>query len=213
MEPTMDPAASPDTTATSKWAHLMELTHQPGALRRGTLAGSWRNFVAEMRGAYQSERRASRVEFYRTEIRGRPFLKIIGWRWIDRGPVYWMPRLSWSFVQFLLAAMLSLMAIETTALILMSRHPLFLTVPLMVIWWLSAVPAFIYPWRRLQVFGFRRGRVRGQSPWMGPVFVVLLPVLAGMMVAMFLSTVRRDFPGESAAREAYRSVQDDLRGH
>ena len=196
----------------------MELMDRSRPPEQRTLSTVWANFIAELRGARQDDRRRAVVDYYRTEMFGRPYLKIIGQRWINRGPSYWIRRAGWSFGQFLIAAMMSMFAIEATVMVLVSKVQLFLTIPLMVIWWLSVVPGFIYPWRRLQVFGFtRKARIRytAGSPIIGLAFGILLPVLAGMTMAIFLSTLRRDFPGESAAREAYRSCradspQDDL---
>ncbi len=192
-------------------------THEDGQLRvsqhRNQLATHWVYFIDELKGKRQFAKRKVLVHRYQME-RGTPEIKIIGRTWLTRGPAYWGRRIAWSSIWMLVAFMGVGFAITATVKLLMSPLPLTAEISIAVVWWLSSVPAFVFPWRRLAVFPF--GENAG-SPFvfpgalLAPLFVLFLPVLAGMCSAIFLSTLRRNFPGEAAAREAYDAHQEHIR--
>lgn len=177
------------------------------------LVARWHFFIDELRGKRQFARRKVLVDRYQLE-HGTPELKIIGQTWVNRGPAYWLRRSTWSVVWLWVAFVGIVPAVGVTVKLLMSPLPLPAGIAIAVVWWLSAVPAFVFPLRRLSVFPF------GENPsspfvfpgaFLAPLFIVFLPVLAGMCSAIFLSTLRRNFPGEAAAREAYGAHQDHIR--
>lgn len=179
------------------------------------LAARWHYFIDELRGKRQFARHKVLVDRYQLE-RGTPDLKIIGRTWVSRGAAYWLRRSTWSVVWLWVAFVGVVPASGVTVGLLMSPLPLPAGIAIAVIWWLSAIPAFIFPWRRLSVFPF--GDNSGSpfvypGAFLAPLFILFLPVLAGMCSAIFLSTLRRNFPGETAAREACNAYQDHIRFH
>jgi hypothetical protein len=186
---------------------------QLGTSPRNPLIARWEFFVDELRGKRQFARRKVLVDRYQME-RGTPELKIIGRTWVNRGPAYWLRRIAWSVVWLWIAFVGVGFAVTATVKLLTSPLPLAAGITIAVVWWISSVPAFVFPWRRLAVFPF--GENPG-SPFvfpgvlLAPLFILFLPVLAGMCSAIFLSTLRRNFPGEAAAHEAYDAYRDHIR--
>lgn len=176
------------------------------AMRSGnSLAVWWRVFVDELRGRRQFARYKVLVDRYQMAPEGVE-LKIIGQMWIDRRPAYWLRRGAWSIVWLWFAFFGVGLSVTATVELFTASLPLVFSIIIVAVWWLSAIPAFVFPWRRLAVFPFGEKPASPfiyPGPLLAPLFVLFLPVLAGMCSAIFLSTLRKNFPGEAAAREAY----------
>ena len=177
------------------------------------LVSWWESFVDDLTGRRQFARRKVLVDRYAL-AGGTPNLEIVGRRWVNRGPSYWSRRIAWSVVWLWCAFVGAVPAIAVTAKLAVSPLPLGAGIAIGVIWWVAAVPAFVFPYRRLAVFPSARALI-SLSLFPGsrfkPPAILCWPVLAGMCAAIFLSTLRRDFPGEAAAREAHEVRQDQIR--
>ncbi|WP_146214555.1 hypothetical protein [Streptomyces sp. ICBB 8177] len=152
---------------------------------------------------------------YARQQRGRPRLGVVGESWVDRGAGYWARRIPYALTWLLIALMMDLLAVEgTVMLFLEARLPLALKTAIVPFWWAPAVAYFLKFWRRLELNGtgsqaattppFSYGAMRVLAPL---ALVFLAPCVAGTTSAIFLSSLRRNFPGESAAREALRRYE------
>lgn len=178
------------------------------------LTARWRAFLDELRGRRQFARRKVLVDRYQIVDGGTPSLKIIGRTWVDRGPSYWARRCAWSLVWLALTLVLVLTAGMGVVQLTTSPLPLVGSIPIALLWWLPAIPGFVYPWRRLAVFPFGERPAYPfvfPGPLLAPLVLVFLPALAALCTAICLSTLRRNFPGEAAAREAYDESHRGMR--
>ncbi|MBY8884090.1 hypothetical protein K7472_04425 [Streptomyces sp. PTM05] len=175
----------------------------------------WRWALDELRGTRQAARREVLVNGYARQHRGRPQLGVVGETWADRGAGYWARRIPYALVWLLIALMMDVLAVECTVMLFLeARLPLALEIAIVPIWWAPAVAYFLKFWRRLELNGtgsqtattppFSYGAMRILAPLALPF---LAPCIAGTTSAIFLSSLRRNFPGESVAREALRRCE------
>ncbi|MGW7002607.1 hypothetical protein ACWGCW_07215 [Streptomyces sp. NPDC054933] len=170
----------------------------------------WQWALDELRGTRQAARREFLVNRYARQQRGRPRLGVVGESWVERGAGYWARRIPYALLWLLIASMMDLLAVEATVMLFLKAHlPLALEIAIVPIWWAPAVAYFLKFRRRLELHGvgsdqsttppFTYGAMRILAP---VALIFLAPCIARMTLAIFLSALRRNFPGESVAREA-----------
>ncbi|MGW7005460.1 hypothetical protein ACWGCW_22315 [Streptomyces sp. NPDC054933] len=178
--------------------------------------GRWQWYFGQALGRGQQARWIVRVDRCVTLDQGRPELGIVGRTWIERGPDYWARRIAWAFVQFLLCVAFTGILTAALAALWQNSWPWPACAGITGVAGVATLAAFLPMWRRLEIDGFTpitQGRRRGgfgigSMRILGPLLLlVVLPLLAGMLAAMFLSTLRRDFPGEGPARAALREYE------
>jgi hypothetical protein len=154
------------------------------------------------------------VMFMRDDARehdGIAAVTFLGRTWANRGPAYWVKRLLAILLYLLVAAAVTAMAVGFGIGILHSGNPVIGTI-LFTLWLLTAVPGFAYGWRfmRRSATGFpRKNSFHGPAMGPGCLVVVIVPFVAGLCLAVLLSTLLPHFPGEAQAK----SIRDDwLRG-
>ncbi len=131
----------------------------------------------------------------------------LGRTWANRGLAYWSKRLLATLLHLVVAAAVTAMAVGFGIGILRSGNLLVGTI-LFAVWLLTAIPGFAYGWRfmRRSATGFpRKNSFHGPAMSPGCVVVVLVPLVAGLGLAVLASTVLPHFPGEAQAR----SIRDD----
>lgn len=153
---------------------------------------------------------------------GEPSIGWLGRSWIRRDAGYWCRRISITIVYLLLALTIGPSFLGLAPFLLLSHQypaiahlPLTLRIILVVVWSSTAIPAYLAMYRRLELYGFERSEDRPMfsARFLGARYVVLLaiplfPAIGGMALAMFTVTLRLNFPGERAAREAQRQHQE-----
>jgi hypothetical protein len=177
----------------------------------------------EIAGRDQAERRQSLVQSYvHGAAQGEPGLGWIGRTWVRRGAGYWGRRVGVSVAYLLLALIAGSFTLGFPPDLMFSQKysfnahiPLAVKIVIVVLWLSTAIPAYLAMYRRIELYGFIPFGERPlfSSGFLGGRYLVLLaipffPALGGMVLAMFTVTLRHDFPGESAAREARRLRQE-----
>ncbi|GAA5192863.1 hypothetical protein GCM10023322_53370 [Rugosimonospora acidiphila] len=189
-------------------------------------SGAWlRRVLSEASGRDRADRKDFLVETYVATCQGEPELGYIGRTWVSRGAGYWVRRSAATFAYFLLGVFIGTLCLGLGPDLLFNRQysfnthlPLTLKILILVVWYAPAVVAYLGMYHRLVLCGFSRDRF-SQGPHLGsltgrvliPLALPFLSVAGGLVLAMFTSTLRADFPGEAVAREArrrYRKHQD-----
>ncbi|MBF9066883.1 hypothetical protein [Streptacidiphilus fuscans] len=186
-----------------------------------------RALLTEVSGQNRTDRRHFLVETYVATCRGEPELGYLGRTWTTRGAGYWSRRIATTFVYFLLAAFAGTLILGLGPDLLFSHQysfnahlPLVLKVALLTVWYIPAGIAYLAMYRQVVLYGFRRDRLR-QGPHTGfatgrllmPLALPFLSIAGGLVLALFTATLRADFPGESAAREAQKQFRASPQVH
>ena len=191
-----------------------------------SLADWFRGLWHEVAGHDRASRREVLVLSYVHGVaQGEPTLGFIGRSWVDRGPGYWARRISASLGYLLIGLVLGFATLGFAPYVLFSNRyalhaqlPLVARVLILILWNLPAIPAYLAMYRRLTLYGYQRNRLQGPPPtgFLTGRFTILFavpffPMLGGLVLAMGTATLRPQFPGESAAREARQLYQQQAR--
>lgn len=127
--------------------------------------------------------------------------------WVRRGFRYWWCRF-WASVLYLFClAFVGGLAFGFGVGISHVHQPV-LRIVLLSVYALTAVPGFIVAWNGIGAGGFPAADdASGPTYGSGCLALIIAPIATGLCLAVFIKTLRPNFPGEKAARRVYEDYR------